>query len=254
MLKNLSGSTDIIIASVSGYLDKQDIERIMERLDAAFALGGKVHIFAEVTDFAGMPPDAWISDISHALRYLTRLNQFGRIAIVSNQNWIRTASRIESALLPLVSYEVYPPEQRDHALAWVKGESDTPHPAAVSITSDQGITTLKVSGRITRESGDVLRSYLADATKSGVALKILTDLRGYDGFDLAMLLDPRYLEVKLMLLRHVSCYAVLGGPEWMKRIVELSAPLLHMQLRHFDANEEQAALHWLGEGRKGEAA
>ncbi|MCW6530190.1 STAS/SEC14 domain-containing protein [Sphingomonas sp. MMSM20] len=254
MLKDLSGNADIIIVSVSGHLDKQDVERIMERLDAAFALGGKVHIFAEVTDFAGMPADAWISDISHGLRYLTRLNQFGRVAIVSNQNWIRTASRIESALLPLVSYEVYPPEQRDHALAWVKGESDTPRPAAVSITSDKGITTLKVSGRITRESGDVVHGYLADAAKSDAALRILTDIRGYDGFDPAMLLDPRYLELKLMLLRHVSCYAVLGGPKWMKRIVELSAPLLRMKMRHFEANEEQAALHWLGEDGDAEAA
>lgn len=245
MLNDLSGTDDIIITSISGHLDKDDVRRIMERLDAAFARGGKVHVFAEVTNFKGMSADAWISDISHAAHYLTRLGQFGRIAIVSDQSWIRTASRIESALLPLVSYEVYTPDQRDHALAWVKGETDTPRPTTVSITSDNGITTLKIDGSITRESGDVVRDYLSEAAKGSAPLKILADVRGYDGFDPALLLDPRYLEMKLTLLRRVSRYAVLGGPDWMKRIVDLSAPLVRMKLRHFEGTEEQVALQWL---------
>ncbi len=245
MLNDLSGTDDVIIASVSGHLDKEDVERIMHRLDVAFARGGKVHVFAEVTEFKGMSADAWISDIGHAAHYLTRLGQFGRVAIVSDQSWIRTASRIESALLPLVSYEVYTPDLRDHALAWVKGEADLPRPATVSIASDKGITTLTVAGRITRESGDVVRDYLAEAAKGSAPLKILADIRGYNGFDSALLVDPRYLELKLTLLRHVSHYAVLGGPDWMKRIVDLSAPLVRMKLRHFEETEEQAALQWL---------
>src|SRR3546814_17585908 len=63
-----------------------------------------------------------------AAHYLVRLKQFGRIAIVTDQSWVRIASRIESALLPYVSYEVYPVAQRDHALAWVKGAVDTRQP------------------------------------------------------------------------------------------------------------------------------
>src|SRR3546814_7905782 len=70
-------------------------------------------------------------DLRHVLHYLARLKQFGRIAIVTDQSWVRIASSIESALLPYVSYEVYPVAQRDRALAWVKGECDTPHPQAV---------------------------------------------------------------------------------------------------------------------------
>lgn len=245
MLNDLSGTDDVIIASISGHLDKDDVKLITDRLDAAFARGGKVHVFAEVIDFKGMSAEAWMSDIGHAAHYLTRLGQFGRIAIVSNQNWIRTASRIESALLPLVSYEVYTLDQRDHALAWVKGEAASPRPATVSISSDKGITILKVNGRITRESGDAVRDYLSEATKSSAPLRILADLRRYDGFEPAMLLDPRYLEVKLSLLRHVSHYAVLGGPDWMKRIVDLSAPLVRMKLCHFERTEEEIALKWL---------
>ena len=250
MLKEVSDADNVITVSISGRLDKVDIEQIVKQLDAAFARGGKVHVFAEVLDFEGMSADAWISDITHGLRYFTRLSQFGRIAIVSDQSWIRAASRIESALLPFVSYEVFTPDKRDHALAWVKGEIDTPHPGTLRIVNDGGIVTLEANGRITRESADALRAYLAEAVRAeavrtSAPLRILANVRAYDGFDPAILLDPKYLELKLSLLRHVSRYAVVGGPVWMERIVELSAPLLRMKLRHFGADEEQAARSWL---------
>jgi hypothetical protein len=34
---------------------------------------------------------------------------------------VRAGTRVESALLPFVSYRVFRPEQRDEALAWVAG-------------------------------------------------------------------------------------------------------------------------------------
>lgn len=128
MLTELSDADDIVAISVSGRLEKADVEHIMQRLDRAFERHGKVHVFAEILAFEGMAMDAWLSDIRHGLSYLGRLGQFGRVAIVSDQSWIRLASRIESAVLPFISYEVFTPEQRDHALAWVKGEVDSPSP------------------------------------------------------------------------------------------------------------------------------
>lgn len=245
MLSELSDAPDVIAVSISGRLEKADVERIMQRLDAAFARGGKVHIFAEVLDFEGMPADAWISDIRHGLRYLGHLHQFGRIAIVSDRSWIRFASRIESALLPFVSYEVFTPEHRDHALAWVKGETDRPRPDALRIGDEDGFIAFEVNGRLTRESLKVLHAHVTGAARAGAPLRLLARIRNYDGFDPAIFVDPEYLELKLSLLRHVSRYAIVGGPDWMERIVDLSAPLLAMKLRHFDRDEEEAARNWL---------
>lgn len=245
MLAELSDAEDIIAVSISERLEKADIERIMQRLDAAFERHGKVHIFAEVRDFEGMPAEAWLSDIRHGLKYLGRLGQFGRIAIVSNQSWIRVASRIESALLPFVSYEVFTPEHRDHALAWVKGEIDAPRPSSVTMTDEGGFISLDVNGRITRENVEALLARLDTMADDGVSLRLLARIRAYDGFDPVILVDPKYLELKLSLLRRVSRYAIVGGPDWMERIVKLSAPLLKMEFRHFDADEEQAARDWV---------
>ena len=53
---------------------------------------------------------------------LGKLNRFGRVAVVADQAWIRAMTRIESAILPFISYRVFEPAQRDEALAWAKGE------------------------------------------------------------------------------------------------------------------------------------
>src|SRR3546814_20334770 len=102
-------------------------------LDEACARDGKVQCFVEVLGLQSIAPDALLFDLRHVFHYLVRLKQFGRIAIVTDQSWVRIASRIESALLPYVSYEVYPVAQRDRALAWVKGEVDPPHPDRQSV-------------------------------------------------------------------------------------------------------------------------
>ena len=247
MLTELSDAADIIAVSITGRLEKADVERIMQRLDAAFERGGKVHIFAEVTKFEGMPIEAWISDIGQGVRYLGHLGQFGRVAIVSDQSWIRVASRIESALLPFVSYEVFTPDQRDHALAWVKGEAASPRPEALHITSEGGLVAFEVNGRITRESIDALLDRVGAASRAEGSLRLLGRINRYDGFDPAILVDPNTLELKLSLLRQLSRYAIVGGPDWVARIVGLAAPLLTLKLRHFDADKEAEARAWLDE-------
>ncbi|MFD1960519.1 STAS/SEC14 domain-containing protein [Novosphingobium panipatense] len=102
MLTQLNGENDIIALSVGGRIEKDEMELAFRLLDEAFARDGKVHIFVEVLDLQSIAPDALLFDLRHVLHYLARLRQFGRIAIVTDQSWVRIASRIESALLPYV--------------------------------------------------------------------------------------------------------------------------------------------------------
>lgn len=247
MLKDQTERDDIVILSISGRLEKGDVDQAMRRLDTAFEKGGKVHLFVEVLGLAGMPKEAWWSDISQGIHFLTRLKHFGRIAIVSDQSWIRAASRIESALLPFVTYEVYTPEQRDHALAWVKGEVATARPASPRVLSNENadIVAFEVDGRVTRDGIDALYAHLAPLAQPGARLKLLNHVKHFAGFDPAILADPQYLQLKLTLLRHVARYAVVGGPSWLDGVAKVANPLLHMEIRHFPESDLEAARTWL---------
>ena len=58
-------------------------------------------------------------DPARALPLFGKLKSFRRVAVVADQAWIRAGTRIESALLPFISYRVFEPAQRDEALEWV---------------------------------------------------------------------------------------------------------------------------------------
>ena len=247
MLKDQTEHDDIVILSISGKLGKGDVDQAMRRLDTAFKGGGKVQLFVEVLGFTGMPKEAWWSDLSQGFHYLTRLKQFGRIAIVSDQSWVRVASRIESALLPFVSYEVYTPDQREHALAWVKGDAATARPETLRVISngDDDIVAFEVDGRVTRDGIDALYAHLSPLARPGAKLKLLNHVKHFAGFDPAILADPQYLQLKLTLLRHVARYAVVGGPSWLDGVAKVADPLLHMEIRHFPESDLEAARTWL---------
>ena len=97
--------------------------QLMDRLDEAMAGEGKVHMFVETVSIQRIEMEGLPAHIQRAMPLLGKLNRFGRIAVVADQAWVRLGTRVESALLPFVSYQVYFPEQRDEALAWVEGRS-----------------------------------------------------------------------------------------------------------------------------------
>ncbi|MDE8651475.1 STAS/SEC14 domain-containing protein [Novosphingobium album (ex Liu et al. 2023)] len=128
-----------------------------------------------------------------------------------------------------------------------RARSSAPRPETLRVVSngDADIFAFEVDGRIAQESIAAFQAHLSPLVERGGSLKLLGRIRHYDGFDPAILVDPKYLELKLSLLRQVSHYAVVGGPDWMARAITLLAPLLRMELRHFGEADEDAARAWL---------
>lgn len=249
MLTPLIAENDILALSVGGRIEKPDIENAFRLMDEAFARSPKVHVFVEVLDLKGIAADALLADLGRVFGYLGRLKQFGRVAVVTDQSWVRVATRVESTLLPFISYEVYQPDQRDHALAWVKGEVASAHPNAVRrLTDADGILEYEVSGRITAKTVETLHAHLTAAARARGPIKLLVRITRYDGFEPGILVNPKYGELEIAMLRQVSRYALVGGPDWIATTARLFDPLLKMDLRHFPAGAEAAARAWLQEG------
>jgi len=254
MLTQLIAEDDVLALSVGGRIEKPDIETAFRLMDEAFARSPTVHVFVEVIGLEGMAADALFANLGRAFGYLGRLKQFGRVAVVTDQTWVRFATRVESVLLPFISYEVFQPDQRDHALAWVKGDVPSAHPHAVRLLAKaDGIHEYEVSGRITAETVETLHAELTQAAKGGAPVRLLVRITRYDGFEPGILVNPKYGELELAMLRQVSRYAVVGGPDWIATTARLFDPLLKMDLRHFPADGEAAARAWLVEGRADEA-
>lgn len=121
MLEMLESADDVIALKVSHTITGADLDAIMDRLDRAMAAHAKVHVFVEAQGIDGIELAALPSYTARAMPLFGRLDRFGRVAVVADQAWIRAGSRFESMVLPAISYRVFEPAERAHALDWVAG-------------------------------------------------------------------------------------------------------------------------------------
>ena len=126
MLSFIDSAGDVLAVEVSGKVSGADLDAVMDVLERALAAHDKVHVFVETRALGGLELASLPSHIARALPLLGKLGKFGRVAVVADQAWVRAGSRLESALLPNISYRVYLPEEREEALAWVKGPAELP--------------------------------------------------------------------------------------------------------------------------------
>ena len=122
MLELIDSPDDVLALKVSHKVTGEDLDTIMDRLDQAMAQNDQVHIFVETRGIDGLELAGLPSYVGRAMPLFGKLGRFGRVAVVADQAWVRVGTRLESAMLPNISYRTYMPEERDEALAWVMGE------------------------------------------------------------------------------------------------------------------------------------
>ncbi|NNM76457.1 STAS/SEC14 domain-containing protein [Sphingomonas sp. ID1715] len=122
MIEFLNAPEDVIALAMSHKITGNDLDSIMERLESMMERGGKVHVFVETKHVDGIELSGLRRYMARALPLFGKLRRFGRVAVVSDQAWIRWGTRIESGLLPFIAYRVFEPAESGAALAWVKGE------------------------------------------------------------------------------------------------------------------------------------
>ena len=121
MIEMIASVDDVIALRVSDTITGSNLEAIMDRLDAVMGAHDKVHVFVETHAIDGIQLDGLLSYMKRAMPLFGKLDRFGRVAVVADQAWVRIGTRLESALLPFISYKTFMPDQRDAALAWVEG-------------------------------------------------------------------------------------------------------------------------------------
>lgn len=119
MLNFLPSPDDVIAVTVANKVTGDDLDAMMDRLEAKLAAHDKVHVFAETESIEGLEVSGLGGRIARATPLMSKLRRFGRVAVVADQAWVRAAARVESAVLPFVGYRVFEPEQRAEALEWV---------------------------------------------------------------------------------------------------------------------------------------
>jgi len=248
MLVYLNSAADVIAVKIEGRLSRDELMGIVDRLERALAANEKTHIYAEISDYHGFEWTALGEYLPHAFGLLGQREKFGRIAIVSDLGWIRWASRVESALIPGLSYETYLMNEREQALAWVEGRSPYPHGRALTLieTDRPDVFGFELDGRIGAEEMHALVVQMDELMERRPGpVRILARFKDFR-MPAPGGLDGSYVRMKLKALHKVERYAVVGGPLWLTAWVAAVAPLLKLEVRHFPTDKEGEAWRWLG--------
>lgn len=119
MLEFIASPEDTIALKIHGPIKGRELDAIMDRLDDLMARHDKVHVFVETQGIEGLELSSLPHYFGRAFPLFGKLSRFGRVAVVADQAWIRVGTRIESAILPFISYRTYEPAERDEALRFV---------------------------------------------------------------------------------------------------------------------------------------
>jgi len=112
-----------------GHFTAADVAPALARIEALLDTTPQLDILADVRGSPSVALSAVVEELKHLPLIIRLIRAIDRVAIVADAEWVRTASRIESALIPGLHYEVYERKDEAHARAWLLRETDRPRPA-----------------------------------------------------------------------------------------------------------------------------
>lgn len=244
----------IIVLTAGGKLEHTDLEQITTIVEQSLATNERTHLYIEVEEFSGLELAALPAYLPRAAAMLKQLHKFGRIAVVTDAAWVRFLTKVESALLPGIRYETFLPRERTEALAWVEGRRDLPHAAAFKIieTDQPNVLGFEIDGKLTRSEMGWVAELIIGALERNGRMRLLGRIGELRGFEPTAFLNSDYVRMKLKAFHGVERYALVGGPGWLPSWIEVVAPLVTMEVRHFQPDEEDLAWAWLGAQPKAE--
>lgn len=216
----------------------------------AQGLGGNV--LFDLVSMASFSWNAMMGELAHVPALLQWLYRLDRIAVISDEEWIRSAARLESALLPGVTYAVYDAHETERARAWVLEESAHPYTGALTERqADAGIAVLDLTGRLDRHETERVLALLHAKLADPACARVMLVVHQWHGFDANTAFSSAVWHGKLGLIDQIERYALVGGPVWLRQMAAAFGALVKPEVRTFDLPDEAAALSWLQEGLEG---
>jgi hypothetical protein len=126
MLEFIKSPDDVLAVKLTGTITGKDLDLVVDKLEDMFVKPGKIHFFVETKGIEGLELSALPHHFNRTYPLFSKLDRFGRVAVVADQAWMRVLTRFESALLPHVSYRVYEPGERMQALDFAFGKELIP--------------------------------------------------------------------------------------------------------------------------------
>ena len=247
MIEILETEPGVIALKISGRMRGEELNEVTSLVERSLEAHESTHVYIEIHDNFSFDVSAMAAYLPRGAAMLTKLDRFGRIAVVTEERWIRWGTRIESAILPGISYETFGLAEHEQALAWVEGRRALPHAPSIMImeTDKPDVIGFEVDGRISAVEAEAAVVFFNAALEGDRPLRLLGKMNHLDGAELGAFFDRAFLKLKYNILGRLDRYAIVGGPAWLRAWVAALDRLTKAEIRHFKASDEPLAWQWL---------
>jgi hypothetical protein len=251
MLEILQAPDQLAAFRLTGEVTGVDYDQMIAELEERLRRHARVAVYADLSKFKRLTRDAFTKDIQYAISKRRELHRFTRMAIVSDKRWPGLLAHIAGAWLPF-EIRSFKSSERDEALRWA-AEPTAEQPALRLITTSRPDTYGYVwNGKITRADVENVLGTLRHELESHTTVRVFGRIEHMGGFQPAALLQSSLMRVKLLGLRKIEQYALVGGPAWLPKYIALAKRITGIDIRHFDGAQESEAWAWLEARPKGE--
>ncbi|WP_176036904.1 STAS/SEC14 domain-containing protein [Brucella tritici] len=112
-------------------------------------------------------------------------------------------------------------------------------------TNRDDVFAFAIEGHLDDASLENLYGLLDAAYETHEEIDLLIRLTGYEGVDWTAAFSESMLSMRSKSLKKLRHYAIVGGPLWIQASITLMQPFLSIELRAFEADEENEAWEWL---------
>ena len=106
----------IIGLEIDGWINAEDIDRIVKIVEPRIDAGEKLRIYAEVSNWSGMSLGAFIKDLKFSLQHV---KDFDKEAIVSDKRWLEGLAALGNTLFSGIEVKHFTLDEKDKALEWL---------------------------------------------------------------------------------------------------------------------------------------
>lgn len=251
MLKQVPASDHVVAVSVDGKVSGESIKKYQSILKEKLQQHAQIGVYVDLSHLTDMSSNALLEGTKADIELLSHLKQLSRCALVSDKEWVQAVVSFAQQIVPVLDMRVFPSDQREEALKWASDIPQTSAPRSPAIrflpTTMDNVLAFEIDGMITADEMPGVIKKLEHCYAAHDKVRLLNRMTHFGGFDPSIFMQSGFLPMKLSSIEKVERYAIVGAPNWMRKIVDVINPYFpNISMQTFTADEESGAWAWIG--------
>ncbi|MGB7326000.1 MAG: STAS/SEC14 domain-containing protein [Rubripirellula sp.] len=122
------------------------------------------------------------------------------------------------------------------------------NPSIVLIPTDRdNLLAFEYRGHVRSEDLDVALGPLKERMDRNDHIDLFVRMDHFSGFDPAIVFKSSLLSMKMAALKKLRRYAIVGAGDWIGGIVKMFDPLVGIEMKTFDLDQEEQAWAWVNQ-------